>query len=152
SDANASHGGDVAVFQVKQRSTHVSSGILSAVRGLPSGRRPPAQATRNTVLGQYQDHVTPTICASTTTALNSLYQYVIGASDQPITWANHPGGPEPLILLSRPPGFVLPGIGNGPSATLTALPAWSAFMTAMGLACASLGLQPGAESTWLSGI
>src|SRR5262249_5414597 len=113
---------------------------------------PPAQATRNTVLGQYQDHVTPTICASTTTALNSLYQYVIGASDQPITWANHPGGPEPLILLSRPPGFVLPGIGNGPSATLTALPAWSASLPRRARACAPLALQPGAESTWLSGI
>jgi hypothetical protein len=152
SDAHPVHGGDIAVFRVKERSNNLSSGILSAVRGLPSGRRPPAAAARGSVLGQYQDSITPTLCGSAPASLDSLYQHVIAASDEPITWAEHAGGPAPLILFRRPDGFVLPGIGNGPTPALVATAAWAKFMAVMGQVCASLGLQPGAETTWLSGL
>jgi|GEM_PF-2148539 len=152
SDAEPTHGGDVAVFQVKQRSTNVSSGILSAVRRQQSRPRP-LPSTAQTVLGQYQDHVTPKICEANGLPLDSLYQFVIGASELPITWEDHPGGPAPLMLFQRPNDFVLPGITNGPSAELIGCPEWGAFMAAMGQACHSLGLRPGgAEVTWLSSI
>jgi hypothetical protein len=151
-DDDPSHGGDVAVFRVKQRSDNVSSGILSAVRGLPAGRRPPAEASRKTVLGSYQDGVTRPICEAAATGLNSLYQIVIAASEAPVVWETHPGGPAPQFLFPHPAGFVLPGVGNGPSADLASSPAWSKFLSAMGVACWALGLRPGNENAWLSGL
>ena len=152
SDAHPVHAADVAVFRVKERSNNLSSGILSAVRGLPSGRRPPAAAARSSVLGQFQDSITPVLCGSSPASLDSLYQYVIAASHQAIIWEEHAGGPAPLLLFKRPAGFVLPGVGNGPSPALVATSEWASFMNVMGQVCAGLGLQPGAEATWLSGL
>lgn len=152
SDAHPVHGADIAVFRVKERSNNLSSGILSAVRGLPSGRRPPATAARNSVLGHFQDSITPVLCGSSPASLDSLYQYVIAASDELIIWDEHTGGASPHLLFNRPAGFVLPGVGNGPSPTLVATPEWANFMTVMGQVCAGLGLQPGAEATWLGGL
>ncbi|MBW3596586.1 MAG: hypothetical protein KY475_04840, partial [Planctomycetes bacterium] len=148
SDNHPMHGGEIAVFRVKERSKNLSSGILSAVRGLPSGRRPPAAAAREGVLGQYQDSITPVLCASSPASLDSLYQHVIAASDDPITWTEHLGGPAPQILFDRPDGFVLPGVGNGPTLSLTATPEWANFMAVMGQVCAGIGLRPGAETMW----
>src|SRR5206468_4191622 len=56
------------------------------------------------------------------------------------------------MLFNRPPGFVLPGVGDGPSPELVSTSEWNAFMLAAGQACSTLGLRPGAESTWLSGL
>jgi DNA helicase HerA-like ATPase len=149
---DTNRGIDLAVFQVKARSNNLSSGILSAVRGLPSGRRPPAAAARQSILGQYQSSITPVLCGSAPDALDSLYQYVIAASDEPITWLPHHGGPAPQILFSRPTTFTLPGVGDGPTAALVATPEWEAFMAAMGQVFTRLGLRPGTENVWLSGV
>ncbi len=152
SDAHPVHGGDVAVFHIKEQSKNISSGILSAVRGLPSGRRPPSATARGSVLGRYQDGVTPTLCSSAPAALDSLYQYVIAASEETIAWTSHSGGPDPVMVFRRPAGFVLPGVGNGPSPALIGTQEWSGFMAVIGQACGSLGLRPGSETTWLSGL
>ncbi|MGH7307092.1 MAG: hypothetical protein ACREK6_00185 [Candidatus Rokuibacteriota bacterium] len=152
SDTHPVHGRDVAVFHVRERSNNLSSGILSAVRGLPAGRRPPAAAARQSVLGQYQSSVTPVLCGSAPAALDSLYQYVIAGSNEPIIWQPHHGGPAPRILFARPENFVLPGIGDGPTPALIGTPEWGAFMVRMGQACAALGLRSGAETLWLSGV
>ena len=136
-------GNDIVVFRVKERSSNLSSGLLSAVRRQPAGRRPPSDAARSTVLGQYQDSITRTICdrvgPGPGPGLNSLYQYVIAASDEAIVWSPHPGDPVPVFLFMRPQGFVLPGIANGPSPQMAALPAWREFMVAIADVCQALG-------------
>lgn len=143
---------DILVFQVKERSANLSSGLLSAVRGKPAGRRPPAQEARDSLLGQFQDSITQAITSRPPSSLGSLYQFVISASPDPITWQTHPGSKSPCFLFSRPAGFVLPGIGNGPSDELAAHPSWGEFMQATGDICSQLGLLPGNSNAWLSGL
>jgi hypothetical protein len=145
-------GNDVLVFRVRERSSNLSSGLLSAVRRKPAGRRPPATATRQSVLGQYQDSITQAISGSIPAQLASLFQHVIAATDEPINWRPHTGVLSPNYLCNLPAGFVLPGIGNGPSAALAASPEWTAFMIATTEVCTALGLGPTRTDTWLSGL
>ena len=143
---------DIAVFKVKERSGNLSSGLLSAVRGLPAGRKQPSTAARGSLLGQYQGRVTQVLCATSGTTPNSLYQYVISSSDVPVAWPAHPGGPAPMLLVDANPGFVLPGIANGPSLQLSQSAGWQGFMQATSTICAALGFAPGLEDAWLSGM
>jgi hypothetical protein len=141
---------DILVFSVKERSANLSSGLLSAVRRRPAGRRPPATAARNSLLGQYQDSVTQAICGATT--LNSLFQFVVAASPDPISWPTHPGGRPAELLFDHEAGLTLPGISNGPSEELAARPAWLEYMSAVGHVCGQLGLHPQNANAWLSGL
>ena len=143
---------DILVFQVKERSANLSSGLLSAVRGKPAGRRPPAKEARESLLGRFQDSITQAISNAPTSTFGSLYQFVIAASPDPITWHVHPGGRLPSFLFSHPNGFILPGISNGPSEELAAHSAWGEFMQAVGEICSQLGLLPGNNNAWLSGL
>jgi hypothetical protein len=143
---------DVVVFKVKERSSNLSSGLLSAVRGLPAGRKQPSAHARNSVLGQYQTVVTRSLCAATTT-LNSLFQYVIGSSDAPSVWGSHPGTPLPAIALpSVTQGFSLPGLGAGPTAELVRSLEWTKLMGRIDQIRLALGLKLGSEDIWLSGL
>lgn len=143
---------DIAVFNVKERSANLSSGLLSAVRGSPAGRKQPSTAARATVLGRYQSGVTRALCTPPADLPNSLFQYVISSKDVPEPWPVHPAGPEPLYLMPMPAGFSLPGLGAGPSAVLASLQEWTTFMDAVRQVRNALGLLPGAEETWLSGL
>lgn len=144
---------DILVFQVKERSANLSSGLLSAVRRQPAGRRAPSAVTRGSVLGQYQDSITRAISGvPTPAAFNSLYQFVIAASPDPISWTIHPSTSAPVFLFSHSAGFVLPGIGNGPSDELKQLPAWIEFMQSAAQVCETLGLRPSNNNAWLSGL
>jgi hypothetical protein len=151
-DASNTHGGDVAVFSVKQRSNSLSSGILAAVRGQPAGRRAPGAAARSSVLGRFQDSVTPALCTNAPSALDSLYQQVITTAATAVASVLHAGGPAPTLLFDYPAGFALPGIGNGPTPALCACPEFATFVGRLGEVCAALGLRPGTESSWLSGL
>lgn len=151
-NALASGSPDIVVFRVKERSGNLSSGLLSAIRGLPAGRKQPSASARGSVLGQYQDQVTRALCSVGPTLPDSLYQYVISSSDAPVTWPEHPGAPPPMFLFDAPAGFALPGIGNGPSQQLTQSEEWRSFMQATSTVCGALGFVPGAEDAWLSGL
>lgn len=143
---------DLAAFKVKERSGNLSSGLLSAVRGRPAGRQQPSAAARGSVLGQYQSKVTEALCAAGRAQLNSLYQYVISASDVPVTWPAHSGGAAPTVLMDTPPGFVFPGVGNGPGVEILQSIEWQRFMDSTSAVCAALNLVPGSEDIWLSGV
>jgi hypothetical protein len=143
---------DIAVFRVKQRSPNLSSSLLSAVRGLPAGRKPPSTQASQSVLGQYQQKVARALSNRPSALPNSLYQYAISSSEVFASWPEHSGLPEPLIMFETPPGFVLPGIANGPSTTVTGSAEWQDFMRALDEVCTGLGLVPGAENLWLSGV
>lgn len=143
---------DIAVFKVKERSPNLSSALLSAVRGLPAGRKAPSMQASQSLLGQFQNRVTKALCNKPGQALNSLYQYVIGSSESHLSWPEHPGTPQPLLMLPASSGFVLPGVGAGPSDSVLASPEWQSLMQALGNICTALGLVPGAEDIWLSGI
>ncbi len=142
---------DIAVFKVKQRSGNLSSGLLSAVRGLPAGRKQPSASARDSVLGQYQGKVTQALCKLAAALPNSLYQYVMSSSEELAMWPEHPGVPAPLFLFS-PPSASLPGVGGGPSDELAQTPEWHIFMQAMRAVSVELGFCPGAENIWLSGL
>jgi hypothetical protein len=152
SNALANSPPDIVVFKVKERSANLSSGLLSAVRGLTAGRKQPSAEARDSVLGQYQDRVTHALCSVGPTLPDSLYQYVISSSDAPVTWPPHPGTPSPMFLFDALAGFVLPGVGNGPSKQLTQSVEWRSFMQATSVLCGALGFVPGAKGTWLSGL
>jgi len=94
--------------------------------------------------------VTPVLCS--TGALHSLFQFVIATTQEGATWPPHVGGVAPQLLFNAPGGFSLPGVRNGPSSSLASSTAWSQLMTAFREICDALGLRPGAESTWLSGL
>jgi hypothetical protein len=110
SDATSGRVPDMAVFKVKQRSPNLSSSLLSAVRGLPAGRKAPSNQAVQSVLGKYQQKISKALCTRPTQRPNSLYQYVVSSSDVYATWPEHPGTPEPLLMFSTPPGFLLPDI------------------------------------------
>jgi hypothetical protein len=143
---------DMAVFKVKQRSPNLSSSLLSAVRGLPAGRKAPSNQAAQSVLGKYQQKLAQALCNKPTQRPNSLYQYVVSSSDVYATWPEHPGTPEPLLMFSTPPGFLLPGIGAGPGGSVTNSSEWQTFMQALDEICTALGLIPGEQDIWLSGI
>jgi hypothetical protein len=148
-NADAASPADIAVFNVKERSTNLSSGLLSAVRGLPAGRKQPSATARASVLGQYQVGIARALATPAATSPNSLFQYVISSSDVPVLWPDHPGLPAPLVLLAAPPGFSLPGLGRGPSAALVQSAEWSRFMTAIAAVRTEIGLN---TDTWISGV
>lgn len=152
-DSSTSPTREIAVFKVKERSGNLSSGLLSAVRGLPAGRKQPSAESRNSIQGKYQDSVTQALGIQVTqpAPLNSLYQYVISSSEAAIQWPQHSGSPAAELLLAAAPGFILPGIGNGPSPDLVQSAEWRAFMQATTALCGALGLRPG-SLTWLSGL
>jgi DNA helicase HerA-like ATPase len=143
---------EVAVVKVRERSANLSSGLLSAVRGLPAGQKPPSTQARSSLPGQYQDQVTRALCNPPDRGYNSLYQYVVSTSEIPAAWPKHSGNPAPEYLFEGQEGFLLPGIGNGPSPALVGCSEWLEFMKAMGNVCEAIGLQPGREDTWLSGF
>jgi DNA helicase HerA-like ATPase len=144
--------GDIAVFKVKERSANLSSGLLSAVRGRPAGRKQPSTAARGSVLGQYQEKIVQALCATSGTLPNSLYQYVISSSNVPVAWPAHPGEATPMFLVGGHAGFALPGIGNGPGIELSRSAEWQKLMQITSAICAALELAPGAEDKWLSGM
>ncbi len=152
SDSTVGRLQDIAAFKVKERSPNLSSSLLSAVRGLPAGRKPPSTQAAQSVLGQYQQRIATVLCNRPNPRSNSLYQYVISSSELYASWPEHPGTAEPILMFSRQPGFSLPGIGDGPSSELTSNPAWRSFMVALDELSDSLGLIPGAKDIWLSGI
>jgi hypothetical protein len=152
SDATSGRVPDMAVFKVKERSPNLSSSLLSAVRGLPAGRKAPSNQAAQSVLGKYQQKIARALCNKPTPRSNSLYQYVISSSDVYASWPEHPGTPEPLLMFSTPSGFLLPGIGTGPSGSVTNSSAWQTFTLALDDICTALGLVPGKEDIWLSGI
>jgi len=143
---------EVAVVKVRERSGNLSSGLLSAIRGLPAGQMPPSTQARSSLPGQYQDQVTRVLCNPPDGEYNSLYQYVVSTGEIPAAWPEHSGKPAPEYLFERQEGFSLPGIGNGPSPDLVGCLEWSKFMKAIGQICEAIGLQPGREDTWLSGF
>jgi hypothetical protein len=143
---------DIAVFKVKERSPNLSSSLLSAVRGMPAGRKPPSSQAAQSILGQYQQKITKALCNKPSPLPSSLYQYVISSSEVYVNWPEHPGTIAPLLMFSAPANFVLPGVANGPNASVTNSPEWHNFMQALDDVCNVLGLVPGAENIWLSGI
>jgi DNA helicase HerA-like ATPase len=143
---------DIAVVKVRQRSSSLSSGLLSAVKGLSAGQKAPSSQARSSLPGQYQVQVTRALCNPLGGKYNSLYQYVVSNSEVPTSWPEHEGEPAPGFLFEIRKGFTLPGIGNGPSLTLVNCPEWETFMNALGRVCDVIGLEPGAEETWLSGF
>jgi hypothetical protein len=143
---------ELIVFKVKERSGNLSSGLLSAVRGMPAGRKQPSTAARQSVLGRYQDNVVEALRASIRAGLNSLYQYCIPSSGDPVAWRPHSGLPAAECLMTLPPGTTLVGIGDGPSQALVDSPEWRTFMHALGGVCSALGIRPGEFDNWLSGF
>lgn len=143
---------DTAVFRVRERSANLSSGLLSAVRGLPAGRKQPSSNARNSVLGQYQGSVTRALCSVGGGLPNSLIQYVISSTDELAEWRAHVGTPSPMFLFAMPVRFTLPGVGNGPSSRLVQTAEWQAFMQTTKAVSTALGLMPGSEGAWLSGL
>ena len=152
--AEDSSGGtsDIAVVKVKERAGNYSSGLLSAVRGRPAGRRPPSSQARSSLLGQYQDRVAAALTKLDNNLPNSLYQYVISSAETPISWSEHRGLPAPEFLFNRPSQFSLPGIGNGPSPEMVICPEWGDFMRSLAGICSDIGLNPGSRDFWLSGF
>lgn len=145
---------EITVLKVKERSGNLSSGLLSAVRGMPAGRRQPFAHSRGSIQGQYQDRVTQGLGSHLATGQalpNSLYQYVVSSSIAPVEWPQHSGSPPAELLIPAMRGFVLPGIGNGPSQELTRSAEWRAFMQTLAEICGALGLRPG-RMIWLSGL
>lgn len=143
---------DIAVIKVKERAGNFSSGLLSAVRGRPAGRKPPSSQARNSLLGQYQDRVTAALAKLENNLPNSLYQYVVSSADTPVFWPEHRGTPAPEFLFNRSPQFVLPGVGNGPSQEMLNCPEWRDFMKSLAEMSSDIGLNPGARDFWLSGF
>jgi len=152
--AEDSSGGtsDIAVVKVKERAGNYSSGLLSAVRGRPAGRRPPSSQTRSSLLGQYQDRVAAALTKLDNNLPNSLYQYVISSAETPISWSEHRGLPAPEFLFNRQSQFPMPGIGNGPSPEMVNCPEWGDFMGSLAGICSDIGLNPGSRDFWLSGF
>jgi hypothetical protein len=143
---------EIAVIKVRERSGNLSSGLLSAVQGKPAGQRPPSNQARSSLLGRYQDEITRALCNSPISLPNSLYQYVVSTGESLTIWPPHPGNPAPEFLFDLPRGFALPGVGNGPSTELVNCRQWADFMAALKEVSAAIGLEPGAEGTWLSGF
>lgn len=150
-DPSISSGRELVVFNVKERSGSLSSGLLSAVRGMAAGRRQPASIARESIFGRYQDSVIEAI-RRVGPLPNSLYQYVLPATSSPVEWRNHPGTPNPVFLIDVPASFGLPGIGNAPSMEMVGCPQWKTFMQACKELYDALGLTPESEGIWLSGI
>jgi hypothetical protein len=142
---------DIAVFRIRERSGNLSSGLLSAVRGLPAGRRPPSNQSRSTLLGQYQLHVGHSLSVASSGTHNSLYQYVASSTDVLEKWPGHTGTPSPIILSKIPPESLL-GIGSGPSSALVSCAEWTHFMATLGKVCQAIGLGPNSTEFWLSGF
>ncbi len=152
-DAQSTGGAlDVAVVKVKERAGNYSSGLLSAIRGRPAGRRQPSGQVRNSLLGLYQDQVTMALSKLGDTIPNSLYQYVVSSAENPVTWPSHAGRPSPEFLFNLEPGFSLPGIGNGPSLNLVNCLQWQKFMKSLTMICSDIGLNPESRDFWLSGF
>lgn len=143
---------DIAVIKVKERAGNYSSGLLSAVRGRPAGRRPPSSQARNSLLGRYQDKVVAALSKLDKDLPNSLYQYVISSADVPVLWPEHRGMAAPEFLFNSPPQFTLPGIGNGPSPETVNCSEWRDFMQALEEICGDIGLNPASKDLWLSGF
>jgi len=143
---------DVAVVKVSQRSSNLSSGLMSAVRGQRAGQRAPSQLAKSTLLGNYQVQISDTLHNPPGENPNSLYQYVLPTNDMVTVWPKHRGTPDPEFLPGLPDGFLLPGIGNGPDSELVTCPEWSIFMDALEKICKEIGIGPGKESIWLSGF
>lgn len=151
---NSVTGTEIVAFKVKERSGNLSSGLLSAVRGMPAGRKQPSGEARNSIQGQYQDSVGNALAVQVIQGQklpNSLYQYVISSSSAPVEWRQHSGTPAAELLINAPSGFMLPGIGNGPSAQLTQSTEWHNFMQSLAAICAALGIRSQA-AVWLSGL
>lgn len=145
-------GREIVVVKVEERSASLSSGLISVVRGLPAGQKPPSSAARSSLLGKYQDEIVRALCKVPDGKLNSLYQYILSTNEQIIAWPPHPGYPLPKFLFGPEDSLNLQGIGRGPSDKFIRSDAWVNFMAAMQQISNSLGLVPGAEATWLSGI
>lgn len=144
---------EVAVIRVQQRSDALSSGLLSAVRGQPAGKKQPSTETRNSLLGRYQDHVVQAIqSVPEPSTYNSLYQYVIPSNENLITWPQHDGNPSPKFLLDLSLVEKLPGIDNGPSNTLVSTDEWVNFMLSFKEVAQSIGFEPTINNRWLSGF
>ncbi|MCB8951400.1 MAG: ATP-binding protein [Ardenticatenales bacterium] len=143
---------EIAIVKVQEVSGSLSSGLLSAIRGLPSGQRPPSSEARSSLLGRYQDAISGTLCTLQNNIPNSLYQYVVSTGDSLAAWPSHNGGPSPQFVFEKKEGFVLPGIENGPSENLINTIEWSHFMTTVKKVCSYLGFESGNDSFWLSGF
>lgn len=142
---------DIAVFKVKERSGALSSGLLSAVRGTVARKGRPSSHARASILGQYQDSVTRALCKLSTNTPNSLYQYIVSSAEAVPEWPMHTGSSLPNFLFNTR-GIILPGIGNGPTPALISCLEWTNFMSVLSEICNAVGLKPGADESWLSGI
>lgn len=142
----------LAVISVKERSGNKSSGLLSAVRGLPAAQRPPSAQARSSFLGQFQAQVINAIANPPGGSFNSLYQYVVSSIKKLEEWPEHGGSPAPIFSTDLQGGINLPGIGNGPSGNLTSCAEWASFMGALSSICVGIGLKPESSEFWLSGF
>lgn len=143
---------DIAVVKVKERSTNLSSGLLSALRGSPAGRRKFSAEARNSFLGRYQAQVVHALARQLPQRPNSLYQYVASSVESVTVWPAHRGTPAPEFLFAAPSGWNIPGIQGGPSSALAASQTWADFMSALQKICDKVGIDAGASEFWLSGF
>jgi hypothetical protein len=143
---------EIATIKVKQRSDSLSSGLLSVVRGLPAGQKSPSELAKESVLGKYQYGIVKKLCDCKINKVNSLFQYILITGNESIEWKHHLGKPNPQFLQDDIGALYLPEIGEGPSNLLIQNGAWQNFMDAICALSESIGLKPGEEKTWLSGI
>lgn len=145
---------EVAIVKVQERSGSLSSGLLSAVKGLSAGKKQPSSYVRETLLGRYQDQISEAlqIISSAETGPNSLYQYVIASNESMMIWPAHDGQASPNFLFDINKVGKLPGIENGPSTKLINSPEWTSFMLAMKAVINSVGITPSSPKLWLSGF
>lgn len=141
-----------AVISIKERSGNKSSGLLSAVSGLPAAQKPPSTQARTSFLGQFQVNLANAMSRLTGGTFNSLYQYVISSTGKLDGWPDHDGTPAPVFSTDLQTGLILPGIGNGPSTALVSSHEWSKFMQALTEVCGKAGLKPGSSEFWISGF
>ena len=141
--------GVIAVAKVKQRAQSVTSGLVAAIRGAGSGRKPPSSSARASVLGRFQGAIVGTVRNASGDLPEGLFQYVLGTTRSIVEWPPITGT-APTILASLPPGFQLPGVGNGPSPAVTVSAPWRDFVAASRAVLTHLGVRQGEPEVWLS--
>ena len=141
--------GVVAVAKVKRRARSVTSGLIAAVRNSGSGRRPPSSSARTSILGRIQCAVINSAKGSNGHCPESLFQYVLGTTQVITEWLPILAGPKPTVLADFPPGFHLPGVGDGLSSSVAESNAWKGFVAAYRAVLSHLEVHQG-EEVWLS--
>jgi hypothetical protein len=144
---------ELVIIRLEEKSSSLSSGLLSTIRGLPTGFKQPSQKARTSIFGRYQDSISLALrTAKVTHHFNSLFQYIFFTHHESQTWQTHSGTFDPVCMPPIRANVTLPGIGNTPPQDVENLPEWSHFMAVLETVCEELGLFAGNDDVWLSSL